>query len=344
MLYLRSCRKILSPFFGFSTATKKQMKPVAIASAAIVLILPCLAQEQPLPPAKPTPATVEIKSTVTIPAGTRIGLVLTQPIQSRHVRRGDDVFAQVISPVATGNQVVIPAGTFVQGSIDTLGRKSTQGEVRLNSLAITFPDGYMTPIAGPITLHSDEGYAIKDPGWEKSGLGLGPACRGSGHRRSDRPLSGKLAIHFDDNSASGLHRIASILSNVEHDSSGQRRQRYCNRRGNRRSHRRGNSDGAAVQLSSVLPGRGCADSDDLAAARHISAGRSVESGAGLTAAPRPGAAHCAVAGLHPVPGHRQWYAASAAGYAADSDPGSPGAKRSPRSADHHSRYAGHLVK
>ncbi len=93
-----------------------------------------------------------------------MAMVLTQPVQSRYVHRGDDVFAQVLSPVDAGNQVVIPAGTFVQGSVDKLGRSGTQGELRLESLSITFPDGYVAPIAGPITLHSDQGYALKDPG------------------------------------------------------------------------------------------------------------------------------------------------------------------------------------
>jgi hypothetical protein len=163
--YLRSCWKILFP--TFSSLANKRVKIIATASVACAFTLPCLAQQSPsagLSDAPNSPTQAEAKQTITIPAGTRISLVLTQPIQSRHVRRGDDVFAQVMSPVDSSNQVVIPAGTFVQGSIEKLERRSTEGELRLQSLSITFPDGYVTPIAGPITLHSDEGYALKDPG------------------------------------------------------------------------------------------------------------------------------------------------------------------------------------
>lgn len=180
MSYLRSCRGILvSPFFGANS------QAAVVVIAASCLLLPCLAQQSPsAEQSKPTinPAQVEPKPPVVIPAGTRISLVLTQPVQSRYVRRGDDVFAQVVSPVDSGNQVVIPAGTFVQGSIEKLGHRSTQGELRLQSLSITFPDGYVTPIAGPITLHSDQGYALKDPGSKRitgafvipaAGAGLG---------------------------------------------------------------------------------------------------------------------------------------------------------------------------
>jgi hypothetical protein len=163
--YLRSCPRIFFP--TFSSVANIRVKIIAIASAACVFVLPCLAQQSP--PAgqfdSPNSATqAEAKPTITLPAGTRISLVLTQPIQSRHIRRGDDVFAQVISPVDSDNEVVIPTGTFVQGSIEKLERRGTEGELRLQSLSITFPDGYVTPIAGPITLHSDEGYALKDPG------------------------------------------------------------------------------------------------------------------------------------------------------------------------------------
>ena len=125
----------------------------------------------------------EIKiSTVTVPAGTRIALVLTHPIQSRYIHHGDDIYAQVSSPVNSGNEVVIPPGTFVQGKVDKLERKGGRGELRLDSMSITFPDGYVAPISGPITLESDDGYALKDPGKGRvvgafalpaAGLGLG---------------------------------------------------------------------------------------------------------------------------------------------------------------------------
>jgi hypothetical protein len=116
VLYLRSGRNFLSLILDLSVETKR-MRLVAIAAAASLFTLPCPAQEEP--PAgqtlnsQSTQKQAEVKSTVTIPAGTRIALVLTQPIQSRYIHRGDDIFAQVLSPVDAGNQVVIPAGTFV---------------------------------------------------------------------------------------------------------------------------------------------------------------------------------------------------------------------------------------
>jgi hypothetical protein len=105
---------------------------------------------------------------VMVPSGTQLVLVLTHPVQSRHIRRGDDIYAQISSPVTSGDHVVIPPGTFVQGTVDKLSQNHGRGELHLQSMLITFPDGYVTPIPGPLTLESNEGYALKDPGTKRS--------------------------------------------------------------------------------------------------------------------------------------------------------------------------------
>lgn len=141
--------------------------------------LNCFAQN---PQTTPEPAQPEPDASITVPAGTRLALVLTQPVQTRYIHRGDDIYAQVTSPVDSGNQVVIPPGTFVQGVVDKIQRNHGRGELRLQSMSITFPDGYVTPIPGPMMLETTDGYAIKDPGSKRStgaflmplaGVGLG---------------------------------------------------------------------------------------------------------------------------------------------------------------------------
>jgi len=149
--------------------------------------LACLAQDptpsgaEPLPQASQTPASTH-SATVTIAAGTRLALVLTQPVQTRYLRRGDDIYAQINAPVSSGNEVVIPIGTFVQGKLDRLEFRQGRGELHLQSMSVTFPDGYVVPISGPATLETDEGYALRDPGPSRvaaaiamplGGIGLG---------------------------------------------------------------------------------------------------------------------------------------------------------------------------
>jgi hypothetical protein len=145
---------------------------LAITTTLLLTLSGFAEQKPPTPPpysqtttqgasasARPAP-----EATITVPAGTSIALVLTHPIQSRYIHHGDAIYAQVISPIAAGDQVVIPAGTLVEGKVDKLGRNGSRGELYLQSMSITYPDGYAAPIAGPITLESDEGYALKDPG------------------------------------------------------------------------------------------------------------------------------------------------------------------------------------
>jgi hypothetical protein len=166
MRYRRPCQQEFPSFLS-------QLFVNATAIAVGLLTASAFAQDQAQPSAPPDAAQVQgesQKSDITIPAGTHLALVLTQPVQTRYIRRGDDIYAQVTSPVDAENQVAIPPGTFVQGTVDKIQRDGGRGELRLQSMAITFADGYVTPIAGPIVLETTDGYAIKDPG-SKRGAG-----------------------------------------------------------------------------------------------------------------------------------------------------------------------------
>jgi hypothetical protein len=137
-------------------------------------------QQNPDSSSQPNQMQADRSTTITIPAGTRLALVLTQPVQSRNVRRGDDIYAQVTSPVDSGNHVVIPPGTFVQGKVDKLDVHGGRGELHLQAMAITFPDGYVAPINGPMTLDTPQGYALKDPGSKRFGGAIAMALGGAG--------------------------------------------------------------------------------------------------------------------------------------------------------------------
>ena len=176
MMYRRPC---LQELFNSISATSNML-----IFFVIVLLTPSLfAQQQSTQGAAPEGAQPQQEaknSNITIPAGTHLALVLTQPVQTRHTRRGDDIYAQVTSPVDAQNQVVIPPGTFVQGTVDKVERNGGRGELRLQSMAITFPDGYVTPISGPITLETTDGYAVKDPGSKRGTAAIVLPIAGAG--------------------------------------------------------------------------------------------------------------------------------------------------------------------
>jgi hypothetical protein len=140
-------RRLLS-VSTFSNLAKTTIKPALTLAITLLPTISSVAQQPIGPPDSSAVASSNNNTAISVPAGTRIALVLTQPIQTRYVHRGDDIYAQIVSPVNVGNEVVIPPSTFVQGKVDKLERQGGQGELHLQSMSITFPDGYVAAIAG----------------------------------------------------------------------------------------------------------------------------------------------------------------------------------------------------
>jgi hypothetical protein len=176
-----------NPRLCLSSSSAPTQTKINLIFAAVILMsiltsasIDSFAQPPVSPPAPQAGTNIASAATaatsVTVPAGTNIALVLTHPIQSRYIHHGDDIYAQITSPITVGNEVVVPAGTLVQGTVDKLGRNGSRGELYLQSMAIDFPDGYVAPVAGPITMQTDQGYALKDPGSRRiAAFVLGPA-------------------------------------------------------------------------------------------------------------------------------------------------------------------------
>ena len=158
------------PVSTFLTLAGTITRKILAAFTALLFTITCMAQDstqsQPTSMREPQRSTQLQRqpSTVTLPTGTRIPLVITHDIRSKSMHRGDPIYAQVSAPVDSGNQMVIPPGTFVQGTVARLQQKRGRAELHLQSMSITFPDGYVAPVSGPLTLESDQGYALKDPG------------------------------------------------------------------------------------------------------------------------------------------------------------------------------------
>src|SRR5580700_2961046 len=67
--------------------------------------------------ASPAPAAPSDRNVVTIPAGTRIPLLLKQAISTKNAREGDSVYAETAFPFVMNDRVIVPAGTYIQGKI-----------------------------------------------------------------------------------------------------------------------------------------------------------------------------------------------------------------------------------
>src|SRR6266478_4097894 len=108
--------------------------------------------EPPPPPKLHSSSTAEGK-TFTVPAGTKIPLVLKQGISTRNAKVGDHVYLQTNFPLVMEGRMVIPEGTYVQGEITNVqraGRVKGRAEVMMHFSTLIFPNRYPVSMQGAV--------------------------------------------------------------------------------------------------------------------------------------------------------------------------------------------------
>jgi len=138
---------------------------VILVAALTVSSLPVFAQDQPqiTPRVAPTARQSRVDQAsdsaapsaapVLVPSGTRIPLALKQGISTHSARVGDPVYAQTVFPVTQNNSIVIPAGTFVQGTIRSItrpGKVKGRAELQMTFTSMIFPNGYTIVLPGAV--------------------------------------------------------------------------------------------------------------------------------------------------------------------------------------------------
>jgi hypothetical protein len=97
---------------------------------------------------------------ITVPAGTQLSLALVRSLSFKHTKPGDSVNLQFVFPVTSGNRMVIPPGTYVQGIIDQVtehDRRYGLLAMRLRSAQVIFSTGYIVTISAPVDVHPTYG-------------------------------------------------------------------------------------------------------------------------------------------------------------------------------------------
>jgi hypothetical protein len=90
---------------------------------------------------------------ITVASGTKIPLTLKQAITTKSARPGDPVYAQTAFPITKDDQIVIPAGTFVQGEIQRVvrpGRVKGRAQLQMSFTSMIFPNGYTVMMPGAV--------------------------------------------------------------------------------------------------------------------------------------------------------------------------------------------------
>ncbi len=146
-----------------------------------------------------------------IPAGTHVLLRMVSSVSTRTAQAGDQVYLQTASPVAGSGQILVPVGTYVQGTVlesKRSGRVKGRAQIALHLDTLTFASGKVYKIephvdsvasdqigqkvvdnegtvkqagtkmqdAGRIAILAGSGAAIggfTDRGWTGAGIGAG---------------------------------------------------------------------------------------------------------------------------------------------------------------------------
>ena len=106
--------------------------------------------------------------------GTRIPLTVLTTVSSRNAAPGDQVYLQTLIPVSDGGRIVIPAGSYVNGTITQAqrsGKVKGKGQLYLRFDSMMLPNGRTIDLTGrpgsldgsnPGTLNRDEGKVTSD--------------------------------------------------------------------------------------------------------------------------------------------------------------------------------------
>jgi hypothetical protein len=148
--------------------------PAALMAALMLSPPTAPALQAPAPPAQPSDVSATARSdfssqakekTYTVPAGTKVLLSLKSGVNTKTARPGDSVYLISTFPVIFGSHVLIPAGVYVQGSVDSVerpGRIKGRAKLLMHFTTMIFPNGQVVGVPGSVdNLPGSGGPAVK---------------------------------------------------------------------------------------------------------------------------------------------------------------------------------------
>ncbi len=170
-----------------SQRQRRVMRPYLLCATTMLLTgISCSAQQpdgpqSDAPPAvapKPVPAPQAGSSErITIPSGTRVGVVLENGISTRSAKPGDSIYLQTSFPITQNNRIVIPVGSYLRGELlesKRPGKVKGKGEFRLRLDTLILPNGYTVSLnAAPRSADSGGKETMDSEGKVTGGGGKG---------------------------------------------------------------------------------------------------------------------------------------------------------------------------
>ncbi|MFZ0300497.1 MAG: hypothetical protein WAM13_19270, partial [Candidatus Sulfotelmatobacter sp.] len=117
-------------------------------------------------PRVPIAAAAAGPNALSIPAGTKIPLLLKQAISTKNAREGDAVYAETAFPFVINDRVIVPAGTYIQGKIshvERAGHGHGRAEILIHFTSMIYPSGYTVMLPGSVeNTPGAENNSVKD--------------------------------------------------------------------------------------------------------------------------------------------------------------------------------------
>jgi hypothetical protein len=154
------------------SAPPQQATPAPTQTAAAT---PSASADAPAAVAAPAP------HIILVPAGTKVLLETRSAVNTKSARPGDGVYLYSTFPVVVGSRVVIPAGVYVQGVVDSVVRPgrgvgAQKAQLNMHFTSMIFPNGSVVEIPGVVNsmpgsehqkVNGDEGTIEQDGGSNK---------------------------------------------------------------------------------------------------------------------------------------------------------------------------------
>jgi hypothetical protein len=164
-------------------------RSVNLAPASIILFLASTTvsfAQEPSGPQTSAPPPVErpvverraiSTQTITVPAGTRVAVVLENGISTRSAKAGDSLYFRTSFPITQNNRIVIPVGSYLRGELlesKRPGRIKGRGEFRMRLNTLILPNGYTVDLNAAPRSADTGGRETMDP----EGKVTGPSGKG----------------------------------------------------------------------------------------------------------------------------------------------------------------------
>jgi hypothetical protein len=110
-----------------------------------------------LPPATTIPTSAQnnsvllSSSSLILPANSQIPMQLTRPVWAARAKAGDLFYAETADPFTVANNVAVPSGTYVEGTITSFTKpgKAPSATFHLQFNKLIFPNGYTVVLTKP---------------------------------------------------------------------------------------------------------------------------------------------------------------------------------------------------